>query len=110
MQEHTASAARDETPAPPAMPARPRTLTAIGLMCLAVICFSCLDASGKFLVTVGGLPTAEAGGASNPGAGRHTGDASTQARLDQLENEVAQLQAQLKHLLCELGLSPLGQP
>jgi hypothetical protein len=57
-----------------------------------------------------GLPTAEAGGASNPGAGRHTGDASTQARLDQLENEVAQLQAQLKHLLCELGLSPLGQP
>lgn len=59
MQRTTASAARDDQPATAIAAARPRTLTAIGLMCLAVICFSCLDTSGKYLVTVAGLPTAE---------------------------------------------------
>jgi uncharacterized protein YceH (UPF0502 family) len=57
-----------------------------------------------------GLPAAQASGTSSQNSGRDGGDASTQARLDRLEAEVAHLQAQVKHLLGELGLSPLGQP
>jgi len=58
-----------------------------------------------------GLAAAHASAAPGVGAGRDGGgDASTQARLERLEAEVAQLQLQVKHLLGELGLSPLGQP
>ena len=58
-----------------------------------------------------GLAAAQASAAPGVGAGRDGGgDASTQARLERLEAEVAQLQLQVKHLLGELGLSPLGQP
>ncbi len=58
-----------------------------------------------------GLAAAQASAAPGAGAGRDGGgDASTQARLERLEAEVAQLQLQVKHLLGELGLSPLGQP
>ena len=58
-----------------------------------------------------GLTAAQASVAPGVGAGRDGGgDASTQARLERLEAEVAQLQLQVKHLLGELGLSPLGQP
>ena len=34
-------------------------LKAIGLICLAVVCFSALDATGKYMITVGGLPVAQ---------------------------------------------------
>ena len=34
-------------------------LKAIGLICLAVGCFSCTDTSGKYLITVGQLPMAQ---------------------------------------------------
>jgi uncharacterized protein len=58
-----------------------------------------------------GLAAAQASAVPGVGAGRDGGgDASTQARLERLEAEVAQLQLQVKHLLGELGLSPLGQP
>jgi uncharacterized protein YceH (UPF0502 family) len=58
-----------------------------------------------------GLAAAQASAAPGARAGRDGGDdASTQARLERLEAEVAQLQLQVKHLLGELGLSPLGQP
>jgi uncharacterized protein YceH (UPF0502 family) len=57
-----------------------------------------------------GMAAAQAGATSSQNSGREGGDASTQARLDRLEAEVAHLQAQVKHLLGELGLSPLGQP
>ena len=57
-----------------------------------------------------GLPAAQASGTSSQNSGRDGGDASTQARLDRLEAEVVQLQAQVKYLLGELGLSPPGQP
>ena len=57
-----------------------------------------------------GLAAAQSSAAPGAGAARDgASDASTQARLERLEAEVAQLQAQLKHLLGELGLSPLGQ-
>jgi uncharacterized protein YceH (UPF0502 family) len=58
-----------------------------------------------------GLAAAQASAVGGAGAGRDGGgDASTQARLERLEAEVAQLQAQVKHLLGELGLSPPEQP
>lgn len=57
-----------------------------------------------------GLAAAQISAAPGAGAARDgASDASTQARLERLEAEVAQLQAQVKHLLGELGLSPLGQ-
>ncbi len=44
-------------------PTRPvlsnQPLKAIGLICLAVMCFSALDATGKYLITVGKLPVAQ---------------------------------------------------
>ena len=57
-----------------------------------------------------GLAAAQASAAPNQSAGGDGGNETTQARLDRLEAEVAQLQAQMKHLLGELGLSPLGLP
>ena len=58
-----------------------------------------------------GLAAAQACAVGGAGAGRDGGgDASTQARLERLEAEVAQLQAQVTHLLGELGLSPPRQP
>ncbi len=58
-----------------------------------------------------GLAAAQASAVGGAGAGCDGGgDASTQARLERLEADVAQLQAQVTHLLGELGLSPPGQP